>query len=28
VNEIKEWAAIVIDKNNRQVVYKTLKEKE
>lgn len=27
VNEIKEWAEIVIDKNNRQVVYKTLNER-
>lgn len=28
VNEIKEWAEIVIDKNNRQVVYKTLNERQ
>jgi hypothetical protein len=28
VNEIKEWAEIIIDKDNRQMVYKTLNEKE
>jgi hypothetical protein len=27
VNEIQEWAEIIIDKNNRQVVYKTLNQK-
>jgi hypothetical protein len=28
MNEIREWAEIVIDKNNRQAVYQTLAEKE
>lgn len=28
VNEIREWAEIIIDKNNRQVVYRTLGQKE
>jgi mevalonate kinase len=27
VDEIKEWAEIVIDKNNRKLVYKTMNEK-
>ena len=27
VNEIQEWAEIIIDKNSRQVVYKTLNQK-
>jgi hypothetical protein len=28
VDEIKEWAEIVIDKNSRKVVYRTLTEKQ
>lgn len=28
VNEIREWAEIVIDKNNRKEIYNTLFEKE
>lgn len=28
VDEIKEWAEIVIDKNNRKTVFKTIKEKQ
>lgn len=28
VNEISEWAEIVIDKSNRKTVQKTMKEKE
>ncbi len=27
VDQIKEWAQIVIDKNNRKLVYKTMNEK-
>lgn len=27
VDEIKEWAEVVIDKSNRKAVYKTIKEK-
>ena len=27
VNEINQWAEIVIDKNNRQMVYRTLNER-
>lgn len=28
MDEIKEWAEIVIDKNSRKVVYRTLTEKQ